>query len=69
MRLAGAVSALTLGLAAAVGAAPEERPVGGFVLEKSYTFAASPERVWEGLTGDVSEWWDHTWLAGELPEE
>jgi uncharacterized protein YndB with AHSA1/START domain len=42
------------------GAEVKEIQVGGFVVEKTFTFPASPERVWDGLTGDVSEWWDHT---------
>jgi uncharacterized protein YndB with AHSA1/START domain len=42
------------------GADPKEVDTGGFVVEKRFTLAASPEQVWEGLTGDVSEWWDHT---------
>jgi uncharacterized protein YndB with AHSA1/START domain len=34
--------------------------VGGFVVEKTFRFPAPPARVWEGLSGDVSEWWDHS---------
>jgi len=34
--------------------------VGGFTLEQELALPASPEAVYDAVTGDVSGWWDHS---------
>jgi len=38
------------------------RPVetGAFVVEHEVTLPGSPELIYDAITGDISDWWDHT---------
>ncbi|MCU7554328.1 SRPBCC domain-containing protein [Alteromonas sp. ASW11-19] len=40
----------------------------GFVISNKAMTNASPQEVWQALTGQVDEWWpkDHTWWRGTL---
>lgn len=54
------VAGLLLGGAA--GAAlrqPKEVPVGGFELTYELVLPGSPEVVFDAMTGEISDWWDH----------
>ena len=59
-RMAAAAVVLILGGSPPSRAEVQELRFGAFLVEKSFTLAATPERVWQALTGDVSPWWDHT---------
>jgi len=41
-------------------AASREVPTGAFVVEHSLTLSGSPVAIYEAITGDVSDWWDHS---------
>lgn len=59
------VAGLLLGGAA--GAAlrqPKEVPVGGFELTYELVLPGSPEVVFDAMTGDISDWWDHS-ISGD----
>lgn len=60
MRMFAAAATLALLLGGAAHADVKELEYGAFVVEKTFTLPAPREEVWEGLTGDVSAWWDHT---------
>jgi uncharacterized protein YndB with AHSA1/START domain len=34
--------------------------VSAFTVEHSVVVAATPEQAWDAFTGDVTEWWDHS---------
>lgn len=38
---------------------PDETPVTSLSFGLSVTLPGSPEEVYDGITGDVSDWWDH----------
>jgi uncharacterized protein YndB with AHSA1/START domain len=43
----------------ATAATIERLEVGAFAFEHELMLAASPEQVWDAITGDLSGWWDH----------
>ena len=54
------IAAVIIAAGGSVRADPKNLDVGGFLVEKTYTLPASPDEVYDAMTGDVSEWWDHT---------
>ncbi len=70
-----AILVLTLGLLVGLGAPADGQepetsseespptvrssPTGAFVITRSVTVAASPDSVWNVVTGDIGGWWDH----------
>ncbi len=56
------VCALLVGFGTAV---PGVRPVvtGAYAIDFDVMIAGKPEAVYDGLTGDISGWWDHSFSA------
>lgn len=46
--------------AVSVQAVVAEFPVAGFTLTDTVTYTVPPDVVFEGLTGDITGWWDHS---------
>jgi len=40
--------------------------VGYYISENVVMIAATPDVVWDNLTGDVLPWWDHSWSENPL---
>ena len=64
MQLAGKgfITAMLLLAGTAQAAVKDATPM-GFTVENSAVIAATPEQVWQVMTGDIDHWWpkDHSW--------
>ena len=54
------LAAAVLGLAAAAAADHHAVTTGGFVVEYELVLPGAPETIYDAITGDISEWWDHS---------
>jgi uncharacterized protein YndB with AHSA1/START domain len=59
MASAGLAGLLLGGAAGATLLQPKEVRVGGFELAYELVLPGSPEVVFDAMTGDISDWWDH----------
>src|ERR1700728_1954901 len=57
-----ALVAILLAIAISSSAAGEtkELKTGGFQVQQELILPASPEAVYDAMTGDISGWWDHS---------
>jgi len=51
---------LTLALVTGCGPAGEKNLARNFEFEMNFNFPGDPDFVYDHLTGDISEWWDHS---------
>lgn len=58
-----ALALAVLAAAPAAGGAQQPQPrelrTGGFAVQEQVTLPGSPAQIWDAVTGDISEWWDH----------
>jgi uncharacterized protein YndB with AHSA1/START domain len=54
------LAAAGLGLATVADAGHRELPTGGFAIEHELVLPGAPETIYDAITGDISEWWDHS---------
>jgi len=57
-------AALLLVAAGPVAAAAGDLPTGAFAFEVTAEVPGTPTAVWNGLTGDIAAWWDHS-MSGD----
>lgn len=55
-----AVAAAVAGLAAGASAEHGELPTGAFSVELELVLPGAPETIYDAITGDIGDWWDHS---------
>ena len=56
----GVLAAAALALATVAAAEHRELPTGAFLVEYELVLPGAPETIYDAITGDISEWWDHS---------
>jgi uncharacterized protein YndB with AHSA1/START domain len=56
----GLVVAMAAAFAAPAAAGHKELPTGAFEVEHELILPGAPETIYDAITGDISEWWDHS---------
>ena len=51
---------VVLGLAEPAAADHRELPTGAFSVELELVLPGAPETIYDAISGDISEWWDHS---------
>ena len=58
-RILALAAFLAVALPAAAAAQPQTIAISGFAIENSVTVQGTPTEVFDAITGDIVEWWDH----------
>jgi hypothetical protein len=66
MRRILSLASLLAALPAAAAAQPQTLAISGFAIEHTITVPGTPAEAFDAITGDVSGWWDHHFVANPV---